>query len=260
MTAVAPPDPTPRAQGRGPSVLVAIALVVSGMLLLPVVHWGWARVSRDPSLDGHKRVLFVGDSMMIGASRQLSARFAKAGVETRFVGYPGTGLLSGQGWWNREVGHAVETWHPDAVVLEACCNYRSGEPGYVLPDGTTIAAGSPAMYEQWKVQANDAVGRAKAHGADVFWVVTPAVSDVLWPAYKERIGRFNQIYEQTGATPIDWREVLTPDDEFHLTLPVDGRNVKVRKDDGLHLTEAGNDLVVAATWDAVAPAIGASGG
>ena len=255
MTAIAPPEPAPSPERRV-ATGVAIGLVVVGMLLVPVVRWGWNRVTRDPSRDGRERILFVGDSMMIGASRQLSSRFGKAGVETRFIGYPGTGLLSGQGWWNREIGHAVETWHPDAVVIEACCNYRSGEPGYQLSDGTTIAAGSAAMYDQWRHQAKDAVRRAKAHGADVFWVVTPAVSDVLWPAYKERIGRFNQISADTGATPVDWRKVLTPDGSFHLTLPVDGRNVKVRKDDGLHITEDGNALVVDETWKTVAPAVG----
>ena len=58
----------------------------------------------------------------------------------------------------------------------------------------------PADHRPERIVVRDG---AKAHGADVYWVVTPAVSDVLWPAYKERIGRFNKIYEDTGATPVE---------------------------------------------------------
>ena len=165
MTAPVPP-PVSRAGVRQRPV-PALLVVVLALLLVAMglgVRALWIRYQRDPSRDGRTRILFVGDSMMIGASRQLTSRFTHAGAETRFVGYPGTGLLSGQGWWNREITHAVDTWHPDAVVIEACCNYRSGEPGYQLPDGTTIEAGSAAMYDAWARQVKDAVRRAGAHG------------------------------------------------------------------------------------------------
>jgi hypothetical protein len=249
------PEPPPAAASRRPArlVIAAAALVVVGMILGPVIASLVHRVTRAPGRDGNQRILFVGDSLVFEASLQMDARFEEAGVETRYVGHPGTGLLSGQGWWNREVSHAVETWRPDVVVLEACCNYRMAEPGYQLADGTTIQPGSAAMYAEWESKANDAVDRAGRYGASVFWVTTPAASPELWPAYQDRIARFNEIYAGLGVELIDWNAVLTPDGTFTPTVDVDGQEVKVRDDDGLHFTAAGNALVVEATFEAVAP-------
>jgi hypothetical protein len=239
---------------------VAVVLVVIGMVLGPLLAGLWHRIDRSPGRDDVDRVLFVGDSLTFEAAAQLEARFAEADVELRFIGYPGTGLLSGQGWWNRELTHAVETWKPDVVVLQACCNYKTAEPGYELGDGTTIAPSSAAMYDAWEDQARDAVDRAGARGAEVFWVSTPAASEQLWPVYLERIARFNDIYAGLGVELIDWAGVLTPDGTFAATLPIDGEQVQVRDDDGLHLTVAGNDLVIEETFAAVAPALGLDDG
>jgi hypothetical protein len=253
--------PTPAEHPRRPPLWVAaVALVLLGMVLGPLLSGLWHRIDRSPGRDDVERVLFVGDSLTFEAASQLEARFRDVGVETRFVGYPGTGLLSGQGWWNRELTHAVETWKPDVVVLQACCNYRTVEPGFELDDGTTIAAGSAAMYDEWEAQARDAVERAGARGAEVFWVTTPAASEQMWPIYQERITRFNEIYASLGVELIDWAGVLTPDGTFASTLPIDGEEVKVRDDDGLHFTAAGNNLVIQETFEAVAPALGIDDG
>lgn len=252
MTASVPHRPPARRVPVAPVAVLAVLLVAAGLGVRAL----WIRIDRSPGRDDRHRVLFVGDSMMIQASRQLDSRFTKAGAETRFIGYPGTGLLSGQGWWNREITHAVDTWHPDVVVIEACCNYQVSEPAYRLPDGTTIEKGSAAMYETWAAQTRDAVDRAGAHGAKVYWVTTPAVSDTLWPSYGKRIERFQQSVEETGVDRIDWRKTLTPDGTFTPTLPIDGKQVRVRDPDGLHLTPEGNALVVEATWKAIAEPLG----
>lgn len=241
---------------RGASPLVVVGLAVALLAASLGVRALWLRVERSPGRDGHERVLFVGDSMMIGASRQLNSRFVKAGAETRFIGYPGTGLLSGQGWWNREITHAVDTWHPDVVVIEACCNYKTVEPGYQLSDGTTAETDSPEMYAAWEAQARDAVHRAGAHGAHVYWVVAPTASKTLWPKYVPRIERFNGIIDDIGVDRIDWAKILTPKGEFVAVIPYKGRALKIREDDGLHITDYGNALVVEETFAVVAPRLG----
>jgi hypothetical protein len=256
MVAPLLPDREPTEGSRRSVLLPALGIACVVLLLVVGVRAGWDRLQKDPSRDGETKVLFVGDSLMIESAWQLATRFGQDGVQARFVGYPGTGLLSGQGWWNREITHAVDTWKPDVVVIEACCNYRMAEPGYFLDDGTVIDGGSPQMYEQWATQANDAVERAGAHGADVYWVVTPAADEELWPGFGERIDRFNEIYAGTDATPIDWRGVVTPDGEFRSTMEIDGTDVKIRKDDGLHFTSEGIDVLVDVTHSAVAEDLG----
>ncbi len=250
------PPSTSSGVHRVPGVVLVLALVAASLVLIAVGRNVWQRLDRDPARDGHRRVLFVGDSMMFGASALLELKFKGQEVETRFVGGYGSGLLSGQGWWLRELEHQIDTWHPDVVVLEACCNYGVGEPLFRTPEGATVTSQSADMYTWWQRQAEAAVDIAGRYGAHVFWVVTPAASEELWPLYVDRIPRFNDIYRNLGVDLIDWRTLLTPEGEFSTTKEIDGKAVRVRDADGLHLAEVGNELVVQATYDAVAPVLG----
>jgi hypothetical protein len=206
--------------------------------------------------DGVDRVLFVGDSLTFGAHDELEATFLRGGIETSFVGYPGTGLLSGRGMWLKGIDVRVRDWHPDVVVIEACCNYANGEPPWRAADGHDVAPDSDEMYELWQAHAEDAVRRASAGGAQVRWVVTPHAGPNARRGIPERIVRFEAIAADLGVGRIDWRATLEPDGRFTRTMQVDGRSVAVRKDDGLHFTDAGDALVAAQTWRDVAPLLG----
>ncbi|HEX7132505.1 MAG TPA: SGNH/GDSL hydrolase family protein [Iamia sp.] len=209
---------------------------------------------RGPQDDGLRRVLLVGDSLTFGAIPALDEELSAQGVETRYVGFSATGLLSGQGWWNREITAQVEAWHPDVVVIEACCNYANGEPEYVDAAGQTVAADSEQMYTEWAAMAADAVARAGEEGAEVLWVTTPCV--VEWEGSgttATRVAMFNAISAGLGVELVDWAGALCPDGEFASTLEVDGVDVAVRADDGLHLTDAGDAVVAEVTWATIRP-------
>jgi hypothetical protein len=236
--------------------VLVVALLAAGLVLASVGRGAYQRLDRDPGRDGDRRVLFVGDSLMFGASSQLEWRFESAGAQTRFVGGYGSGLLSGQGWWVREIEHQVATWKPDVVVIEACCNYGVGEPLYRMPDGARVSSQTDDMYAWWQDRAEAAASAAGRYGAEVFWVTTPAADAKLWPLYEDRIPRFNEIAADLDVTLIDWRGALTPDGTFVETVEVDGEAVRIRATDGLHLAEAGNERVVALTFDVVADALG----
>ena len=63
---------------------------------------------------------------------------------------------------------------------------------------------------------------------------------------------------QSGGVAIPGFEHELPDGVFVRDLPIDGKQVQVRNDDGLHFTDAGNALVVEATWKVLAPDLGLS--
>lgn len=203
--------------------------------------------------DGVHRVLMVGDSLTFGAVPALDAELSGHGVEVRYVGFSGTGLLSGQGWWNREITAQVEEWQPDVVVIEACCNYANGEPEYVDDAGRAVVADSEEMYEEWAAMAVDAVDRAGDQGAAVLWVTTPCVIDSGYGYTATRVTMFNWISADLGVEQVDWEGALCPDGEFATSLDVDGAEVEVRAGDGLHLTDAGDAIVAKVTWTAIRP-------
>jgi hypothetical protein len=204
--------------------------------------------------DGQDRVLFVGDSLTFGAVDVLRSTMADHDVDTRFVGHAGTGLLSGQGWWNEGIAERVADFHPDVVVIEACCNYGNDhEPWYRLPDGTEVAPDSPEMFAQWEALAREAVDLARAGGASVYWVVTPDAAPITSAYLLDRMERFGEIYDRLDVPRIDWRGAVQPDGPFAYAVDEGGVSIQLRSLDGLHLADAGNERIAAETWSTISP-------
>jgi lysophospholipase L1-like esterase len=201
----------------------------------------------DDNDDGVKRVVVVGDSLVVGAEPELIASFAANDVEYRFIAVSGTGLLTDQGVRLTELETALEEFHPDVVIIESCCNY---DGTYTMADGTVVAGDSDLLWEAWADQARLMVSAAQAHDADVYVVITPRPIDDSWfTGLTNRVARFNAVYRSLGVPLIDWDAALYPD----------GGSAGLgylRNADGLHLSDAGDDLVAAATWSAIAPSFG----
>ena len=210
----------------------------------------------DPGADGVPRVLFVGDSLTYGALRFLKARFEGAGAEVRYVGAPGTSILSGGSWWVVELAEQLEAWSPDVVVFEDCCNYDGGDAGYTLADGRIAHRNTRLMFAAWKEVAADAIARVRAAGATPYWVITPASGADRPAAETLRLERFNALSATLDVERIDWREALTPGGRYRSEMEVDGVRTRVRKADELHFEVGGNEVVTEVTWAALADELG----
>jgi len=198
----------------------------------------------DQNGDGVARVVVIGDSLVVGAEDELTAMFTAEGVDVRFIAVSGTGILTDQGVRLTELENAVAELHPDAVIIESCCNY---DGNYVLPDGTVVPTDSQLLWDTWAAQARLMVAAAQSSGADVYAVLTPRpVSGTWFSGLADRIEHFNDIYRSLGVGLIDWDAALYPDGTT-------AGHESERQPDGLHLTTVGDALVTAATWAAVAP-------
>ena len=230
----------------------ATALVASGTTSTTSTTAGASLVSAesttttsvaDENDDGVKRVVIVGDSMVVMAEGQLTAMFSANGVEVTYIAVSGTGILTDQGERLTQLGQALDALHPDAVIIESCCNY---DGTYTLADGTAVPTDSELLWDTWATQARLMVSAARAHDADVYVVVTPRALEGAWfSGLEDRIQHFNEIYRSLGVPVIDWDLALYPDGT---TTGL----ASLRNADGLHLTDAGDELVAAATWTAVA--------
>lgn len=228
---------------------IALAISHSGPSEAAVILPTTTTAPVDPAPE---RVLLVGDSLLYGAADELTTAFAAEGIAVELIGGSGTGLLSEQGRWTQEITEMVSTWDPDIVVIEACCNYALFEPGYQDEDGTAIEPDSPEMYAAWAAEAQRALDAAQGGGAEVYWVTTPPADADTNATYAGRIGAFNAISASLAVPQIDWAATLAPDDAFTPTITTtDGNVVTIRSDDGLHLTNEGDELVAQATVQAV---------
>jgi hypothetical protein len=201
----------------------------------------------DENDDGVKRVVIMGDSLVVGAEEELSATFEANGIEVTYIAVKGTGILTDDGVRLTQLQAALEELHPNAVIIESCCNY---DGTYTQADGTVVPTDSELLWDVWAAQAQLMVSVAQAHDADVYVVVTPLVLPGTWfGGLADRIEHFNEIYRSLGVPLIDWDAALDPADTTT-------RLAALRTTDGLHLTDAGDDLVAAATWSAVAGSFG----
>lgn len=201
----------------------------------------------DANDDGHRRILFVGDSLIDRATAELDATFAAHRVEAQYRGYTNTGLLTqfpedhGATWWSTQLATALVEVAPDVVVFQSCCNY---DGSYVGPDTSHLPPDSEAHYERWHLEALMLTEAARATGATVVWILSPSAlpgTDVPWPL--SRIERYNEIYRSLGVAVVDWQAALG---EAQPTA-----TERLRGADGVHLTDAGDRVVVAATWRAL---------
>ena len=208
-----------------------------------------------PRAETVDKVLLVGDSVMSQAYDHHAARFGAAGVTTAYAGGPGSGPLSPQGGWAGQIDAWVPSFQPDVVVIEACCNYTfEPDERYVDTTGQPVAPGSPAVLQAWEREIRDLVDRARRGGARVALVrFAPVRTNGFYGPIEEHVAAVNALYdrlaeEDPSVELVDWGPVLAPSGEFRSEVAgADGAPVRVRLDDGVHLTPAGSDLVAAAT-------------
>lgn len=216
-----------------------------------------------------ERVLILGDSLLHQSYPTIRDRLARAGVDSMAIGGPGQHLMKNDGAWQGELDRAITTYDPDLVVLESCCGWGSPweRETYRAPDGRVIEPDTPESWAEWERLAHALTERARRGGRPVAWVLAPpARTNGYYGPIEGRIERVNDLYRRIarcdpGVGLIDWRVMSGPDGSFAWDLPAsDGSLVRIRTDDGLHFTPAGQAAVADLTRDAVLALWHRSGG
>jgi lysophospholipase L1-like esterase len=190
----------------------------------------------------------MGDSIVGWGFPVIQRDLATAGITAAYAGGPGTGPLSPQGSWSAQLDTWMRRFQPDVVVFEALSNYAKlpTDPAdrYRLPDGSTLQPGTPALYELWAQQERALIARARAGGAQVYFLVPPPVqTNGFFGPLEEHQRRIDAIQRNLGVPVVDLTPVLAPGGRFTWDLPdATGKPIRVRQDDGVHFTDAGNHL------------------
>lgn len=207
-----------------------------------------------------ERVLILGDSLLHQSYPSIRDRLASLGIDSLAVGGPGQHLMKNDGAWQAELDRAIDAYDPDLVVLESCCGW--GSPWqrelYHAPDGRVIEPDTPESWAEWDRLARVLTARARQGGRPVAWVLAPpAQTNGYYGPIEARIDVANDLYRRIarcdpGVGLIDWRVMSGPDGRFVWDLPAaDGSLVRIRTEDGLHLTPAGQAAVADLTRDGV---------
>jgi len=193
-----------------------------------------------------EKILLIGDSMMQGVAPHLvSALQRKYGIEAVDMGTKSTGLTyPGFFNWPVKVDEAFANNQYKLLVVLLGAN----DTWDMLQNGRYIKFASPVWRENYNQRIEHIIQTAEAQGAKVIWLAPPPMGreDLV-----KRMPILNEILESALVKfPNTVRYVSTAE-----TLTVDGKtftkflevpekgSVMVRKDDGVHFTPYGENLL-----------------
>ncbi len=208
---------------------------------------------RRPTAEAPLRLWIGGDSQ-IGVPGQSLQRLAGTTglITTELDVRISTGLARPDAFdWPAHLAEALPAWAPDAVVVQFGANDHQGVR---TPDGW-LAFRTDAWAAEYRARVDAVMTLLERQAARVYWLGQPIARD---DGYSARLEVLNALYAEVASRhpqvefiPI-WALLATADGTYASHLPdAFGREVRVRADDGIHLSRAGGDLVAKVVLDAV---------
>jgi hypothetical protein len=208
---------------------------------------------RTPTAEDPLRVLVAGDSMTESAGPALVDALAATGVvrSTRELRYS-SGLTRPDYFdWPARLRQLAAEERAEAMVLWVGANDAQG---IQTPDGPA-GFGTDAWVAEYRTRVAVLMDELTRDGRIVYWLGEPVMRSA---GFDERMRLITGIYREEasrhpGVRFIDTRALFADaDGSYSAYLPdADGRPVLVRRDDGIHLTEAGADRLVPAVMAAL---------
>jgi len=204
-----------------------------------------------------RSVLVVGDSLSLYFGERLESAFkTRNGVAFARLGKVSSGLAAPSFFnWPEHLKELVDRHRPDLVLIMLGAN--DNKP---LRDaaGKSHAFGTQTWEAEYNARVQRLIDISRAHDPSVrvFWVGAPVMAK---PQFDQEIRRINaaikaQCERNTAAFYIDTHDVLADAGGVFIKTKANatGSIVRVRADDGVHLTLAGAGLLAERALDAVA--------
>jgi lysophospholipase L1-like esterase len=216
----------------------------------------------DPATIGEKppprrqlhTLLVTGDSMSEPLDNDLAQKLDPNGVHVIEEPHIGTGISSTLIVnWGKLAAHQVQEDHPEAVVVFIGANEGFPMPG---PGGREVSCCSA----QWAaIYANRARQMANAYRQDgaarVYWITLPTPREPARQEIAKVVNAAIEVAVQPWASQvriINTVPVFTPGEVYRDAMSVNGQQTIVREADGVHLNEAGSNLLAGIVLERVA--------
>ncbi|MDR2162203.1 MAG: DUF459 domain-containing protein [Desulfovibrio sp.] len=234
---LAPPDLQP----RSPATVVALHYRRDLTTIFPSLF-------RTEQNDGAVRILLAGDSMMLEGLGPALLR-ALAGRDntrvTRHARYS-TGLSRKDYFdWPAHMASLAALHSPDLVIITL-----GGNDAQDIVDASRRRhlAGSPSWEAQYLLRARELVSAARRGGAKIIWVGLPVMGSSA--AHSRHTLQLSQLHQAACVDPssqiyVDTMPVLADKRGKYRTYAqkADGSQIRIRQKDGIHVTNAGGDLL-----------------
>ena len=193
-----------------------------------------------------KTLLVTGDSLVQPLDVQLGRKLAGDGVVTTRDAHLGTGISKTDIVdWGMLSSKQVKDDSPDAVVMFMGAN--EGFPFPAAGGGRTECCG-PQWAVTYATRARSMMDTYRRDGdARVYWLTLPMPRDPGRQKTAKAVNAAIAVAAQPFASQVrvlDMSDVFTPGGKFRASMDVDGRNTLVRRQDGIHLNDAGAGVAV----------------
>jgi hypothetical protein len=197
------------------------------------------------------RLWIGGDSLAGSLGPSLGEITGESGVVQPIVdSRVSSGLLSPDFFdWPKKGAEDMLTYKPDVTVFIIGAN-----------DANNLSRDDdqdPRWRARYRAAVEEMLEVLVGNGRTVYWIGAPIMADA---AFSERVKGVNSVYQEVAAkhpkvTYVDAFTVFSgPDGKFASTLPDDdGKVVRVRAQDGIHLTPDGGDVLAQLVFDQLDP-------
>ena len=193
-------------------------------------------------LNAGDEVLFMGDSLMQYVGMNAKKFFPKRSLRVIDLSKQSTGLASKKSFdWQKTLDTALsENGGVKLVVVLLGANdvweYRAG--------GKTYGIKTPRWREFYASRVREIYDTAHSHGAGVLWLAMPCMQK---PDFEEKTQLLNQIYADASMALGGYFMQTTPlvceKGVYKTYLQSGSRLVRVRQDDGIHMSKEGCEAV-----------------
>lgn len=187
-------------------------------------------------------VLFIGDSLMQYVGMNAKKFFPKRSLKVIDLSKQSTGLASKKSFdWQKTLDTALrENGGVKLVVVLLGANdvweYRAGGKSYGIK--------TPRWREFYVSRVREIYDTAHSHGAGVFWIAMPCMQKA---DFEEKIEILNKIYagasEEFGGYFMQTSPFVCENGKFKTYLKRGSSLVRVRQDDGIHMSKEGCESV-----------------
>jgi lysophospholipase L1-like esterase len=196
------------------------------------------------------RVLLTGDSMMLNINSVLTDRL-RPRVEAPTDTHVGTGISKPGFDWIAQARRQMRRQEPDATVVFLGANDAFE---MTTPAGARVPCCGAPWIAEYARRARRMMQIYRRDGvASSVWLTVPAPRS---PNLGPGIAGVNEAIRQAavgvpGVRVLDLEKLYTPDFRYRANMPYRGRVVRVRADDGLHLSLPGGVIAAAQVGQAL---------
>ena len=194
------------------------------------------------------RLWIGGDSLAGSLGPSLGTMAGDTGVVAPVFDSRVSSGLADPGFFNWPQQGAEEMTRVDPEVVV----FIIGTNDWQVPQPEpTDATGQPAWKHQYALLVSQMLAVLSANHRYVYWVGGPTIEDAATNAGVQQVNAVARsvVGQQRDASYVDAAQLFSDaQGRYSASLPIDGREVLVRTDDGVHFTPAGGDLLARAIF------------